>query len=127
MKKPTDKSSTKTLTPAKKPAKAAVKKTAPAPAPAAKAVVPKAVVTTIIANIDVGFGRSLYLRGEGPGLSWEKGVPMDCAGSDRWQATLPGESAQPILFKVLIDDSIWCAGSDFTVAAGDTVTVAPIF
>lgn len=127
MKKPTAKSSTKTLTPAKKTAKPAVKKTVKATAPAAKAVAPKAVATTIIANIDVGFGRSLYLRGEGPGLSWDKGLPMDCAGADLWQIAIPGESAQPILFKILIDDSVWCAGSDFSVATGETVTVAPVF
>jgi hypothetical protein len=31
-------------------------------------------VTTIEAKIDVGFGNNLFVRGEGPGLSWEKGT-----------------------------------------------------
>jgi hypothetical protein len=61
---------TKALTPAKKPAKAVVKTT---PVPAAK-VAPTTVVTTISASFDVGFGNALYVRGEGAGLSWDKGL-----------------------------------------------------
>lgn len=113
---------TKTLTPAKKSAKP-VKKTATAPA--AK-VVPSVVVTTISANLDVGFGNSLYLRGEGPGLSWEKGVRMECVADDRWSLAL-GESARPFVFKFLINDEKWCTGPDFTVSPGTTVTLTPSF
>jgi hypothetical protein len=116
---------TKTLTPAKKTAKPAVRKT-PA-ARAAKAVTPKAVVTTIIANFDVGFGRALYLRGEGLGLSWDHGLLMECVAPDQWKAMLSGETVRPLLFKFLIDDSIWSAGSDLTATAGETVTVTPAF
>ncbi len=116
---------TKTLTPAKKTAKPVVRKT-PA-APAAKAVTPKAVVTTIIANFDVGFGRALYLRGEGPGLSWDKGLLMECIAPAQWKTKLAGESVRPLLFKLMIDDATWSAGDDFNVASGDTITVTPIF
>lgn len=116
--------STKALTPAKKPAKPAVRKT-----PAARAAVPVApvaVVTAILANIDVGYGRALYVRGEGPGLSWDKGVPMECVASDQWKGAL-GESARPFVFKLLVDDQTWSLGADFTVASGGTITVTPVF
>ena len=116
---------TKTLTPAKKIAKPVVAKT-PA-APAVKTVEPKAVATTIIANFDVGFGRSLYVRGQGPGLSWDQGVLMECVAPDQWKVTLPGESVRPILFKVLIDDAIWSIDSDFSVVCGETIAVTPTF
>src|SRR5690606_12500637 len=55
---------------------AAAKRANPKPTPA---VVAPAKDTVIVAKIDVGFGNALYLRGDGPGLSWSKGVPMDCA------------------------------------------------
>ena len=71
---------TKALTPATKPVKAVKKTTA---RPAVKKAAPKVVVTTITALVDVGFGNTLYLRGEGPGLSWEKGVPMKCVTDDK--------------------------------------------
>lgn len=115
---------TKALTPAKKTAKPAVRK-APA-TPATVAVVPKAVATTILANFNVGFGRALYLRGEGPGLSWDKGVLLECVAPDQWKSVL-GESARPYVFKLLIDDQTWSLGADFTVASGGAVTVTPVF
>ncbi|ACB75427.1 hypothetical protein [Opitutus terrae] len=113
---------TKALTPAKKTTKT-VRKTNPVPA---APVAPTAVVTTIMANIDVGFGNSLFIRGEGPGLSWEKGVRMDCVADDRWSVEL-GESARPFVFKFLINDEVWCTGEDFTIAPASHVTLAPVF
>lgn len=113
---------TKALTPAKKSAKTVVKTP---PVPAAK-VAPTVVVTTISANINVGFGNILYVRGEGPGLSWDKGVRMECVADDRWTLTL-GEAAQPFVFKFLIQDETWSVGDDYTVAPGTSVTLTPAF
>jgi hypothetical protein len=84
------------------------------------------VVTTITARIDVGFGNAVYVRGSGPGLSWDNGVPMACVSSDEWQLTL-GESVRPITFKLLVNDIAWSLGDDFAVAAGDRVTITPAF
>ncbi len=156
MKKSSAKSTAaKSAASAKSPAKksvAAVKKTAPAAAPvvakpvakpaakpAAAAKAPKAkpaaakppvktaaVTTTIVAAIDVGFGNSLAIRGEGPGLSWEAGVPLECSADDRWTITLP-ETSHPIICKFLINDITWCAGEDYTVLPGSSVVLSPTF
>lgn len=136
------KKTTKTAAPAEKkspvkaPAKTAAKapvasKPVPAvkkvePVPAVKKAEPTPVVTTITALVDVGFGNTLSLRGEGPGLSWEKGLTLDCIADDKWSITLP-ESARPIVFKFLLNDTVWCAGDDFTVESGGSVTLSPIF
>jgi hypothetical protein len=87
-------------------------------------VVPQ--TTVVVAQIDVGFGNTLYIRGEGPGLSWEKGVALDCVADDRWSHTVP-ETSKPIVFKFLINDQTWCKGDDFVAQPGSTVTVSPIF
>jgi hypothetical protein len=121
MKKTTTKV-TKTLTPAKKPAKS-VRKTPPVPAVEVK---PTVVVTTISASVDVGFGNALYVRGEGPGLSWEKGLRMECVADDRWSLAL-GESSRPFVFKFLINDETWSIGDDYTVAPGSSITLTPAF
>lgn len=89
-------------------------------------VAPTRQVTTITALVDVGFGNTLYLRGEGPGLSWEKGVPLDSLASDKWAITF-AESARPIIFKFLLNDVSWSAGEDYTVAPGTSITVTPVF
>ncbi|HUR58738.1 MAG TPA: hypothetical protein VM029_13580 [Opitutaceae bacterium] len=91
-----------------------------------KAVPTKPVTTTIRACIDVGFGNSVYVRGEGPGLSWDKGVLMECLGQDQWQVAL-GESSRPFLVKFLVNDQTWSTGPDYTVPSGVSLTLAPQF
>ena len=144
IKKTTSKTA-KSPAPATKPARTPAKKAAATPAaPAAqpialavaalsvaapktvKAVATKAVTTTIRACIDVGFGNSLYVRGEGPGLSWDKGVLMECRGQDQWQISF-GESSRPFLVKVLVNDQTWSTGPDYTVPCGVSLTLAPQF
>ena len=92
----------------------------------AAALEPVHQTTTIVAAIDVGFGNSLTLRGEGPGLSWERGVPLECATGDLWTITLPGTS-HPIVCKFLINDATWCIGDDYTVLPGSSVVLSPTF
>ena len=99
---------------------------APVAAPAVKPVASKPVKTTITAKYDVGFGNALFVRGEGPGLSWEKGLAMENVGSDLWRIVL-AESARAYTFKFLINDSTWSAGPDFTAACGTNVTLTPEF
>jgi hypothetical protein len=82
--------------------------------------------TVVVAQIDVGFGNTLYIRGEGPGLSWEKGIPLDCVADDKWSHSIP-ETSKPIVFKFLINDQTWCKGDDFVAQPGTTVTVSPVF
>lgn len=97
-----------------------------APLVAAAGTTMPPVPTTIVAQIDVGFGNTLFVRGDGPGLSWEKGVSLDCVADDKWTISL-GETAKPIVFKFLINDQTWCAGDDFIAQPGTTVTVSPTF
>lgn len=102
---------------------------AAAAAPVAVAKTPvaaKLAVTTITAEIDVGFGNALYLRGSGAGLSWDRGLLMEPSASDQWRAVL-GESEQPIVFKFLVNDETWCIGEDYTAAVGSSITITPVF
>lgn len=118
--------------------KAAPAKAAPAPAPKAiKAPARKAAapakkktgeppVTFISASIDIGFGNHLFLRGEGPGLSWDHGIAMDCTGAGLWTASVKNAKT-PVVFKVLVNDLSWSTGDDFVVAPGQSVTITPSF
>ena len=105
------------------PARPAVAPAIPAPVPAAAR---RPVVTTITARINIGFGNALHLRGEGPGLSWDRGVPMECIAADLWRLNL-GESARGFTFKVLVNDLTWNSGPDYTVASGGVVNLTPVF
>ena len=41
-------------------------------------------ITTVIAKVMIGIGNKPYVRGEGPGLSWEEGVPMNFLEIGKW-------------------------------------------
>jgi hypothetical protein len=94
-------------------------------APAKKPAV-KTTRTSIVAKIDVGFGNALYIRGEGPGLSWEKGLAMDCVADNEWTATI-SDAMAPVVFKLLLNDITWCSGTDYSVEPGDSIAIKPTF
>jgi hypothetical protein len=68
----------------------------------------------------------LYIRGVGPGLSWEKGQAMTCMADELWATSL-ADAAGPVVCKFLINDLIWCAGDDFVVTPGTKAVLTPIF
>jgi hypothetical protein len=119
---------------AAKPAAKTAAKSAPKGAPAKKTIAPAArkkasaepPATFISAQIDIGFGNHLYLRGEGPGLSWDVGVAMDNTGSNLWTASVKGAKL-PVVFKVLVNDLTWNTGGDYSVSPGQSITVYPTF
>ena len=126
------------------PKPAAAPKAAPAPkavaapaaitkAPAKKTIAAtrkKTVVTSpatfITAKIDIGFGNHLYIRGAGPGLSWDEGAAMDCVGAGLWTTNVANATA-PVTFKVLVNDLSWSAGGEFVAEPGQSLTIEPSF
>ena len=104
---------------------APAKKTA-APAKKKPAVISEPPATFISARTDIGFGNHLYLRGTGPGLSWDHGLAMDCVGNGLWTSAVRNATA-PVTFKVLVNDLSWSEGPDFTVQAGQSITITPTF
>ena len=82
--------------------------------------------TRITAKTDIGFGNILYLRGDGPGLSWEHGVPMDCDKNSVWSWTTAA-TAKAFTYKVLVNDVSWSMGEDFTAHAGKNNKANPEF
>lgn len=113
--------------------KVPAKKVSPKKAPAKKAVAPKAKIptkkalkTSIIARVDVGFGNQLYIRGTGADLSWEKGLPLENVSSYEW-AFATTNAKSDVTFKFLINDELWAEGDNVTVAKGATSISSPVF
>lgn len=113
----------KTIAPAAKPPAAP---TLPAPAALEARPIKKASRSaTIEAKIDVGFGNTLYLRGEGKGLNWNQGIPLTNVDGSTWQWS--GEADEKLKVKLLLNDAVWQKGEDLVVAPGEKVQVAPAF
>ncbi len=118
------KKTTKTTTGKSAAKKPAAKK--PAKAPVTKAKKAPVKLTRVVAHVDVGWGRMLYIRGEGAGLSWEQGVPMLCENDTEWHWLAETDNG-PISFKFLIDDRIWALGENISINAGDVHISEPRF
>ncbi|MFO1489109.1 MAG: hypothetical protein U1F65_11600 [Verrucomicrobiota bacterium] len=108
-----------------KPVKAPVAATKPAPPAPAKSASKASRSATIEAKIDVGFGNTLYLRGEGKGLNWNQGIPLTNVDECTWQWS--GEADEKLKVKLLINDAVWQKGEDLIVAPGEKVRIAPAF
>ena len=98
---------------------------APVKAAPAKALIAATSPITIEAKIDVGFGNRLFLRGQGEGLSWDRGTPLECVDSQTWRLIVP--SKDKLQFKLLINDSVWAKGEDVVASPGKRVELVPAF
>jgi hypothetical protein len=101
-------------------------KKAASPAPAAVVTKPTLSRATIAATVDVGFGNTLYVRGDAPVLSWDKGVALGCVADSKWEIVLSGVG-KSFEFKFLVNDSVWSTGENFCVGPGDVLTLSPTF
>ena len=114
----------------KAPAKQATTKTlakkAPAKEGATDVVTKRSATTSIIANVDVGFGNSLYIRGEGAGLSWDKGIELVNVSPYEWSFSTNAATG-PVTFKFLINDEAWTDGDNLAVAPGGRSVSSPVF
>jgi hypothetical protein len=61
--------------------------------------------TRIIATAYIGIGNRLFIRGDGPGLSWDKGIPLQFVSIGKWRwETMDAEKT--ITYKLYKNDEI---------------------
>lgn len=94
-------------------------------APAKSATITAGVPITIEAKVDIGFGNNLFVRGQGAGLSWDHGLPLENVDSQTWRLTVPAKDK--VQFKLLINDSVWAQGEDIVATPGKKVELTPAF
>lgn len=83
-------------------------------------------VTTLIAQVLIGIGNKPYVRGVGPGLSEDEGVPMEFLEIGKWQWVAP-ESDEPVIVQIYKNDEIAAEGDPVEIPAGQRRSVAPKF
>ena len=82
--------------------------------------------TEVAARIDVGLGNTVYIRGQGDGLSWNKGTPLVCQAASKWVWTT-SRAQDKVVFKLLLNDIVWARGEDVVVEPGRSIEVVPVF
>lgn len=81
---------------------------AAAPGGPAERVLTSDGATRVLVTAYIGIGNRLFIRGDGPGLSWDKGVPLQfiSIGKWRWETN---DATAPLRFKLYKNDEIECA------------------
>jgi len=64
--------------------------------------------TRLLATAYIGIGNRLFIRGDGPGLSWEKGVPLQFVSIGKWRWET-NDATGPVAFKLYKNDDVECA------------------
>jgi len=64
--------------------------------------------TRLVVTAYIGIGNRLFIRGTGPGLTWEKGVPLQFVSIGKWRWETNDASA-PVQFKLYKNDDLECA------------------
>jgi hypothetical protein len=74
----------------------------------------------------IGIGNKLYLRGEGPGLSATKGVPLQFVSIGRWRWET-GEATAPVVCRIYKNDKLEAPIGPLTLAPGTEQEVSATF
>ena len=87
---------------------------------------PIAQTTVVAANVELGQGASLFIRGQGGNLRWDRGRPLTCIGPRRWVWSASGVKER-VEFQLLLNDQVWARGENLVLGAGEKIEVAPDF
>ncbi|MDJ0837942.1 MAG: alpha/beta hydrolase-fold protein [Acidobacteriota bacterium] len=88
---------------------------------------PVALSAEIHVHYDTGWGNSISIRGDGPGLNWNSGQGATWTSGNDWVYTTPNTGGA-FEFKPLFNDNIWSKGANYTVPSADAVVhVYPFF
>lgn len=64
--------------------------------------------TRLLVTAYIGIGNRLFIRGAGPGLSWEKGIPLQFVSIGKWRWET-NEASTAVEFKLYKNDETECA------------------
>ena len=74
--------------------------------------------TRLIVTAYIGIGNRLFIRGEGPGLSWDKGIPLSFVSIGKWRWET-NDAVNPVTFRLYKNDETECSAlGQRTVAPG---------
>ena len=82
--------------------------------------------TSVVANVMIGIGNKPYLRGEGPGLSCDEGVPMNFIEIGKW-AWSPSRKNASLTVQLYRNDNDPDQSGKIEVKAGEKIEITPDF
>ena len=82
--------------------------------------------TRLLTTAYIGIGNKLFIRGDGPGLSWDKGVPMQFVSIGKWGWSTQ-DAAGPDRVKLLKNDETAALTGELTLEPGRHTEITALF
>ncbi|HVT74018.1 MAG TPA: hypothetical protein VHD61_12860 [Lacunisphaera sp.] len=82
--------------------------------------------TRLLATAYIGIGNKLFIRGDGPGLSWDKGVPMQFVSIGKW-GWATHDATAPVACKLYKNDETAALSGEIRLEPGKHVEVTALF
>jgi hypothetical protein len=82
--------------------------------------------TRLLATAYIGIGNKLFIRGDGPGLSWDKGVPMQFVSIGKW-GWATHDATGPVACKLYKNDETEALTGGVTLDPGKHVEITALF
>jgi hypothetical protein len=83
--------------------------------------------SALTAHVLIGIGNKPFVRGSGPGLTQDKGVPMEFVEIGQWRWVAPAVVKEPITVRIFKNDEIAATGEDIVLKPGQSLEVSPVF
>lgn len=83
-------------------------------------------MTTVIAKVMIGIGNKPFVRGEGPGLNWDEGVPMNFLEIGKWAWSPPRKNAS-LTIQIYRNDEDPDQSGKHKINAGEKFEITPEF
>ena len=83
-------------------------------------------ITSVIAKVMIGIGNKPYVRGQGPGLSWEEGVPMNFMEIGKWAWSPPRKNVS-VTIQIYRNDEDPDNTGKHEIKAGEKFELTPDF
>jgi len=81
----------------------------------------------LTAHVLIGIGNKPFVRGAGPGLHQDKGVPMEFVEIGQWRWLAPSVGKEPITVRIFKNDEIPADGEPIVLKPGQSLDVRPVF
>ena len=82
--------------------------------------------TRLLVTAYIGIGNKVFIRGDGPGLSREKGIPMEFVSIGKWSWET-ADAIDPVTIQLFKNDDLAAQGEPITVPPGHHVEATPVF
>lgn len=82
--------------------------------------------TRLLATAYIGIGNKLFIRGDGPGLSWDHGIPMQFVSIGKWGWSTQDASG-PVRVKLYKNDESAALSGELTLEPGRHTEVTALF